>query len=134
MGSNFHQAELVLCVLENLIGTCSLCRNLQCSPFNEIFVLCAGCNKFWQRVCTVLQKDLFQNDPLTIQKCQTIISEMLQSLKLTSVSSTLQMMIESQVNCRLFYREFWTSVHIEGRPRSKCTEFATKMNKVCKSE
>ena len=52
---------------------------------------------------------LFQNDPFTILKCQTIISEMLQLLKLTSVGGTLQMMIESQVsfdclaNCKHIY-------------------------------
>ena len=40
---------------------------------------------------------MFQNDPLTILKCQTIISEMLQLLKLSSVSPTLHMMIESQI-------------------------------------
>ncbi|XP_053406509.1 condensin complex subunit 3-like [Mercenaria mercenaria] len=39
----------------------------------------------------------YVNDPFTLLKCQTIISEMLQQLKLSSVSSTLQMMIESQI-------------------------------------
>ncbi|WAR22450.1 CND3-like protein [Mya arenaria] len=38
-----------------------------------------------------------RNDPLTILKCQTIISEMLQLLKMNAVSPTLQMMIESQI-------------------------------------
>ncbi|XP_052249367.1 condensin complex subunit 3-like isoform X1 [Dreissena polymorpha] len=38
-----------------------------------------------------------RNDPLTILKCQTIISEMLQLLKLNTVSPTLQMMIETQI-------------------------------------
>lgn len=37
------------------------------------------------------------NDPLTVLKCQTIIVEMLQLLKLTAVSPTLQMLIESQI-------------------------------------
>ena len=75
--------------------------------------------RVYNKVCfkgTALFNNLhicFQNDPQTILKCQTIISEMLQILKLSSISPTLQMMIESQVyvtrkpTCILMNHSIW---------------------------